>query len=91
MSSGSVELKIVGPKSFGFFEVEGSPIHPAFYLLSTGHQSDYFRTYVMHHYGGIYLDIKHIHIDLNDYFKKLQSSDKIFITGFPDTGMGACD
>jgi mannosyltransferase OCH1-like enzyme len=71
--------------------VEGSPIHPAFYLLTSLHQSDYFRAYIINHYGGIYLDVKHIHTDLNDFFKKLYSSDKISMVSFLDLGGGACN
>ena len=39
---------------------------------------------MMHNYGGIYLDIKHTHIDPNDFLKILQSSDKILISGSPN-------
>lgn len=37
----------------------GFPVHRAFDYLSGVHKSDYFRCYMLHHYGGGYHDIKH--------------------------------
>jgi len=35
-----------------------APLQPAFWLLTPIQRSDYFRAYLMHHYGGAYSDIK---------------------------------
>ena len=34
------------------------PLHKGFKYLSSIHQADYMRCYLMHHYGGGYTDIK---------------------------------
>lgn len=41
------------------FNLITSPIHPSFQYLSGNHKSDYLRAYILHHYGGMYHDIKY--------------------------------
>jgi hypothetical protein len=38
--------------------VPGQPLHAAWEYLSPVHRSDYLRTYLMHHHGGGYTDVK---------------------------------
>jgi hypothetical protein len=38
--------------------VPGEPLHPAWPHLSAVHRADYLRTYLMHHHGGGYTDLK---------------------------------
>lgn len=47
------------------------PIHEGFKYLTPVHQSDYFRIYCMHNFGGGWTDIKHFHYDFRPYFEKL--------------------
>jgi hypothetical protein len=38
--------------------VTSEPLHPAWQYLSSIHRADYLRTYLMHHHGGGYADVK---------------------------------
>jgi hypothetical protein len=53
----------------------GFPLHPAFRYLSSTHKSDYFRVYLMHHYGGGYTDIKITSQHWGTFFDQLETSD----------------
>lgn len=57
------------------------PLHPAFPYLSNVHQSDYIRTYLMHHYGGVYSDIKAISIRWNTLLETLNSDEELYAIG----------
>lgn len=53
-----LELRLVTPLELPDYEQEGHSFHPAYQFLSLNHRSDYLRCYFMHHYGGVYSDIK---------------------------------
>ena len=57
------------------------PLHPAFKYLSTIHQADYFRCYLMHHYGGGYSDLKKCQGDWSSLFNKLYNNKNIWAIG----------
>lgn len=42
--------------------------HPAYEYLSAVHKADYLRCYFMHHYGGVYTDLKEYSINWNLFF-----------------------
>ena len=52
------DVKLVSEETFKQYQIESSPIPKEFYLLSSTQQSDYVRSYLMQHYGGVYSDIK---------------------------------
>lgn len=52
------------------FVLDDHPIHPAFEYLSGVHKSDYFRCYMLNHYGGGYHDIKSRLVGWDDEFEK---------------------
>ncbi len=49
-------------------------LHPAFPYLSSVHQADYLRCYVMHHFGGGYTDIKPTWKNWNPFFEAVEKS-----------------
>ena len=69
------------------------PLHPAYPYLSETHRADYLRTYMMHHYGGGYHDIKLTTGDWNSHFDTLLTSPDKWICGYPEEEPGhiACD
>lgn len=65
--------------------VPAHPLHPAFQFLSDVHQSDYVRTYMMHHHGGGYSDVKRQTGSWKASFDALANSDA-YIMGYPEIG-----
>jgi len=64
-------------------ELIDHPFHEAYEYLSLTHKADYLRTYVMHHHGGGYSDIKLLSFDWNPYFDALERSDALAM-GYPE-------
>ena len=50
---------LITGRTYTHWNVPESPVHPLFDRLSGVHKSDYFRCYMLHHYGGGYHDVKH--------------------------------
>jgi FkbM family methyltransferase len=71
------------PETFADIAVPAHPIHPAFPYLSDVHKSDYVRTYMMHHYGGGYTDIKRQTGSWRPAFDALLTSDALLV-GYPE-------
>lgn len=65
----------------------GFPFHPAYALLSSMHKADYLRTYLMHHYGGGYTDIKVTTKHWAPFFDQLEASDAHAL-GYPELEEG---
>jgi hypothetical protein len=61
------------------------PLHPAFPLLSDVHKSDYFRSYLLHVYGGGYSDIKHTTKNWLPFFRALSESEALGL-GYEEVG-----
>lgn len=51
-------ILITGDNVEDFFESNGMTLHPGFKLLTANHKSDYVRSFLMFHLGGVYTDIK---------------------------------
>ena len=81
------DVLLLTPETFAEFTVPVHPIHPAFPLLSEVHKSDYVRTYMMHHYGGGYTDIKRQTGSWRPAFDALLSSDA-YLVGYPELNRG---
>ena len=75
----NVKITLITDNNLKNFEVKKYPIHEGYYYLNPQNQCDYLRSYMMHHYGGAYADIKPLTFDWNPYFEKLESSDKFII------------
>lgn len=61
------------------------PLHPLFPLLSSVHQSDYLRAYLLHVYGGGYSDVKHTSKNWRPFFDQLDRS-AAFGIGYTEVG-----
>ena len=53
------------------------PLHEAYQYLSDVHKSDYLRCYLMHIYGGAYMDIKPMKFSIKKYSENLQDNKSI--------------
>jgi hypothetical protein len=54
----NVPVILITDFNYKYFEVDTDPVHEMFKYLSGNHKSDYMRSYLLHHYGGGYHDIK---------------------------------
>lgn len=80
-SNPDLELTLVTPTNLETYVVDGSPLHPAYTLLSTNHRSDYLRAYFMHHYGGAYADIKPASVGLASAIEQVRSNPQLWVLG----------
>mmetsp|Transcript_102620 Transcript_102620/g.319073 ORF Transcript_102620/g.319073 Transcript_102620/m.319073 type:complete len:281 (+) Transcript_102620:265-1107(+) len=56
--------------------------HPAYHLLHLAHRADYLRCYLLHHYGGIYLDVDTVCLrSLAGLFDLLETFDAVGYDG----------
>jgi hypothetical protein len=76
-----VPVILITSKNFPSFIKQSHPIHKSFDLLSGVHKSDYMRTYLLHHYGGGYHDIKHREESWQDCWGDWLFDDNIWIYG----------
>ncbi len=81
------EIRLVTPEMLPSFFLQTDPVHPAYPYLSEVHKSDYLRTYIMHHYGGGYSDVKYTTHSWRASFDKLLASDA-YILGYTELGRG---
>lgn len=87
LKNSNVNVILVTEKNLDSFILEDAPLPMGFNFLSNSHKSDYLRSYLMHHYGGAYTDIKQTDFDFNPYFDMLEKSDKYcigYVEEFPD-------
>ena len=61
-----------------------APLHPAFEYLTPVHRADYLRTYLMHHHGGGYSDVKPTSASWLEAFNVLNSQDWMYGIGSPE-------
>ena len=57
VNSGS-KVILVSPDNLADYVLPEHPLHPSYEKLSYIQRSDYLRAYLMHHHGGVYMDIK---------------------------------
>lgn len=79
---------LVSDETIFQFEVDGAKIHPAFTYLSAVHKSDYVRTYLWHHYGGGWHDIKATGVSFAQVWDEF-ADDNIHLVGRPEIKGGA--
>lgn len=58
------------------------PLHSAFENLALTHKSDYLRAYLMHYYGGGYLDVKTISKSWEPAMQRLAQNDEAWVLGY---------
>ena len=79
-------VELVTPENLHEYVVPEHPVHPAYKHLSYVHRSDYLRGYLMHHYGGAYVDLKPMIGSWSEVLDKLNSDDNIWVSGAPEIG-----
>jgi hypothetical protein len=79
-----VPIEFIDEHAVGRWVIPDHPLHPAYRLSTPIHRSDYLRTYLMHHHGGGYTDIKHTDQSWVSAFDQLDSRSGWFGTGKPD-------
>jgi hypothetical protein len=84
-----VPVILITSNNYPSFLTKSRPIHKSFDLLSGVHKSDYMRTYLLHHYGGGYHDIKHREESWQDCWGDWLFDDNIWIFGRRENNKGA--
>lgn len=79
-----LDVVLVGPNSLEDWIVPEHPLPPAYEHLSLVHRSDYLRSYLMHHHGGAYCDIKRGYGAIVGCVQRLESSREHWILGYPE-------
>jgi hypothetical protein len=82
----SVEVVLVTPENISEWWIATHPPHPAYENLSLVHRSDYLRSYLLHHHGGAYCDIKRGYGPLADCITRLEQSPDHWLMGYPELG-----
>jgi hypothetical protein len=85
-SSIGVPVELIIDETLEDYILPEYPLHKGFQYLSPTTQCDYFRAYLMHHYGGGYTDIK---INLHSwlpYFYALSNQPTKYIQGYREVG-----
>ena len=82
----SVDVVLVSPDNISQWWLEENPPHPAYEHLSLVHRSDYLRSYLMHHYGGAYCDLKRGYGPVAACIDRLNSSAPHWLLGYPELG-----
>lgn len=68
--------------------VPAQPFHPAWQYLSAVHRADYLRTYLMHHHGGGYTDVKPTRASWSPTFDVIDER-RLLGAGYPEVGRHA--
>ncbi|WP_139306465.1 hypothetical protein [Nocardioides exalbidus] len=79
-----VEVIVVKPTDIEQWIVPGHPLHEAYEGLALIHRADYLRTYLMHHHGGGYSDVKAAKNSWGPTFEALNADDSSWIVGYPE-------
>lgn len=83
--SSRVEVILVTPENLHEWEVPEAPIPDVYQHLSYVHRSDYLRSYLMHHHGGGYSDIKPTAADWAPLFDRINTDPDAWVLGYPET------
>lgn len=75
-------VRLVTEKNLAEYILPSEPLHAAYKYLSVVHKSDYIRTYLMHHHGGGYSDIKTPTHDWGRSFSAINGSDGKWAVGY---------
>ncbi|MGA4670200.1 capsular polysaccharide synthesis protein [Propionibacteriaceae bacterium Y1923] len=78
------EVELVTMDSFPEHLVEGHPIHPGFESLGPVQKSDYVRCYLLHHHGGVWLDLKPTTVGWDATLDRLNERDDLWVAGYPE-------
>lgn len=78
-----VPVCLITPENIDQFINENSPLHPSFPYLSAVHQSDYIRTYLLHHYGGGWHDVKATKVSFKEVWEGFIDPN-VYLIGKPE-------
>ncbi|GGH62565.1 capsular polysaccharide synthesis protein [Rothia aerolata] len=81
----NLDFILVTEENLADWTTSAHPLHPAFKNLSAVHKSDYLRTYLMHHYGGVYTDIKALTVHWEPLISELNSDSNLYAVGPAET------
>lgn len=82
-----VPVELVTDETLSNYILPDHPLHEGYKYLCATFKCDYLRTYLMHHYGGGYSDIKETFSSWAPHFDRLESSDAWILgyrEGHPD-------
>lgn len=79
-----VEVILVTPGTIDQWVLPEHPLHPAYEGLALIHRADYLRTYLMHHHGGGYSDIKAARTSWEQAFSALNGDPDAWLLGYPE-------
>ncbi|WP_374457454.1 hypothetical protein [Nocardioides sp.] len=82
--SPSLEVVLVTPDNLADWIAPDAPLPDAYWSLSFVHRSDFLRSYLMHHHGGGYADIKRDYGDLAPCFDRLAGRPDQWLLGYPE-------
>jgi hypothetical protein len=78
----NIPVRMITEKNLDDYVLSHEPLHPAYRYLSVVHKSDYIRTYLMHHYGGGYSDIKTATHGWSESFLDLEENARKWAVGY---------
>lgn len=70
----TLDFILITPKNINDWIVKNDPLPESFENLSHVHQSDFLRAYLMHHHGGVYMDIKAVDASWQGIIEKLNNN-----------------
>ena len=76
-----IEVILIDNSNLDQWIVPDHPLPKIYEHLSYNHRSDYLRSYLMHHHGGAYSDIKEINAPWAPLLKKLNSREDVWVIG----------
>jgi hypothetical protein len=81
-----IAVHVVTPRTLTDFVLADHPLHRSYDHLSLVHRSDYLRAYLLHHHGGLYMDIKPVTGEPRTLLDRLASRDDLWAVGAPEIG-----
>ena len=72
------DVILVTKDNLNYYNNKNYPIHEAYQYLSDIHKSDYLRCYLLHNYGGSYIDIKPLDFSIKKFSDDLKNNENIF-------------
>ena len=79
-----VEVVLITPETIDHWVLPEHPLHPAYENLALIHRADYLRTYLMHHHGGGYTDVKAASRSWMAAFRTLNGDPRAWLLGYPE-------
>lgn len=85
LNQADVDVVLVTPENLDDWVVPEHPLHRSYENLALIHRADYLRTYLMHHHGGGYSDVKAAQHAWLPMFEQVNSDPAAWILGYRET------